>query len=483
LNTTPSNPGVRRNAKRHASSRNRRVLVFAMMTSAVGIGRAAHADALPSSTTIAQAGQAVPTVPAPATPPAAAPNPLDDLAPRGLTLRMPAASDTIVGDAGGIRSALADYGIGVLALSMSNFANNMLPNSAGPGGGQQLYNGQKFTYAVSNLIGLTYDLRRYGIPDGQIFVAGQRLDTSWTPFGPDKLALAGLTYYQTLFNRAMEVKLGYLDGTWDYVGTFIGGQLSQSVFGPSANIPSQGGLNSSITPTPGAEIKFNITPRIYNKLLIQRSVNPDGSVTEATENPSGFRWSTPNSGTLYMDEFGYSQPAAANQPKTWLRAGAGYNTSQFASLKNPGTRAGSNSFYYLLGDRQLWQKNASSGNPAQGLYGGISVMYAPPGLNLFSRYYEARVYAIGPFDSRPQDMLSLVVTNTTWSRYAIDASLQRGSLTHSDSTAVTLSYSAHLFRGVYASLGIGYVNHPTPIAYTTHTGSALNALGSVILSW
>ena len=44
---------------------------------------------------------------------------------------------------------------------------------------------------------LTFDLSRYGIPDGQIVVGGIAVYDTWEPAGPNALSLATLTYYQT----------------------------------------------------------------------------------------------------------------------------------------------------------------------------------------------------------------------------------------------------------------------------------------------
>ena len=76
--------------------------------------------------------------------------------------------------------------------------------------GQQAYNGQKPTFFTNNVMLLTYDLSRYGIPDGQIVVGGVYNFDTWAPAGPNALSLATLSYYQTFLNKQVELKVGYL---------------------------------------------------------------------------------------------------------------------------------------------------------------------------------------------------------------------------------------------------------------------------------
>ena len=113
------------------------------------------------------------------------------------------------------------------------------------------------------------------------------------------------------------------------------------------------------------------------------------------------------------------------------------------------------------------------------IYVGGSVMYAPPESNVVSQYYEARIYGKGLIKSRPYDLASLVLTDTVWSQYAVDNAADKGSMVHRDSKAATLSYSARITNGVYAGIGLAYVNHPTTIAYQSDTGSALNLLANL----
>ncbi|MDA9505269.1 porin [Bradyrhizobium sp. CCBAU 11386] len=320
----------------------------------------------------------------------------------------------------------------------------------------------------------TYDLSRYGIPDGQIVVAAEQQYWTWKPGGPDRIGIDTISYYQTFFDRKLEFKIGYLPNQNEFAGTLVGGNAGANVFGPSANILFQGGMSNNPAPTPAVNLKFNVNDRLYDRVSFQRSISPDGQFVQLTQNPTGLNWSTPNAGLLVLNELGYKEKAAVGVPDTWLRAGAGFNNSNYNNLQYPnGPRADENSFYYVAADRQLWQTAAQS-SAARGIYGGFTVMYAPPDLNKVTEYYELRLYAKGLFDSRPSDQIAVVATDTVWSHFAVDAAAAKGSLVHLDSKAISATYTAHLAPGVYLNLGLSYIDHPTSITYTPQTGHALN---------
>ncbi|TWB64551.1 porin [Bradyrhizobium sacchari] len=407
----------------------------------------------------------------------------DSLRIKGLNIGLPGFKDTIDPDVGGARSELAKAGIGYIGMSLNNFYENTLPHAFAPTHAQQLYNGQNFTASSQNFMFITYDLSRFGIQDGQIVVAAGDSQYTWNGGGPSRFGLTMATYYQTFLDRTFELKLGYVHNGWEFAGTNVGGSLASSVFGPAGSIIYQGGINNANVPTPGVIFKYNIDDHFYDKVTAQRSVSPDGQVAEVNANPAAVDWTVPNAGVLYLNEFGYKRDAAPNVAQMWVRAGAAYNTSNYNNKEFPGTRTEGNSFYYLLADRQLWQSVPVKGSAGRGVYAGFSVMYAPPELNTISQYYEARLYGKGLFNSRPDDLISLVLTDTVFSNYSVYQALLKNQLAHTDSKAITVSYNAHLAPGIYGSVGLSYIDHPTSVTYTTQTGSALNALAALNIFW
>ncbi|WP_225184872.1 carbohydrate porin [Bradyrhizobium sp. NBAIM01] len=323
---------------------------------------------------------------------------------------------------------------------------------------------------------VTYDLSQFGIADGQIVVGAEQQYWTWDRPGPDRVGLNTLAYYQTFFDRTLELKLGYLRNQNEFTGTLFGG-----ITGSNMSALFQAGMSTNAAPTPAINLKLNFDDRLYNKVSVQRSISPDGAYVHITENPTGLNWSTANAGILLVEEAGYKSKAASGVPDTWLRAGVGFNSSRYTNLADPKQqRESGNSFHYIAADRQLWQSDAL-GSPSRGIYSGFSVMGAPPDLNRISRYYELRLYAKGAFDNRPSDLIALVATNTAWSKVAMDAALAKGQLAHRETTAITGTYTAHLAPGIYASVGLSYIHNPTSITHTPQTEHALNLLVSTLV--
>lgn len=394
----------------------------------------------------------------------------DNLREKGIWLNIPGPADTIDQDKGGVRSALADLGIGYVGWTQNSLVDNRMPNASKSTIFNQRYIGESPTFGTVNSMIVTYDLGRFGIPDGQITVGAEQQYWTWKPAGPDRVGVNTIAYYQTFFDRKLELKMGYLRNHDEFLG--------MNPFGPTPVILSQAGMSNNSAPTPALNVKYNLDDRLYTKISIQRSVSPDGQLAHMSENPAGLNWHTANAGILLLDEFGYKTKAAPGLPETWLRAGIGFNDSRYPNLADPSQpRANANSAYYVAADRQFWQADAE-GSPARGIYGGFSAMYAPPDVNKVSRYLELRLYAKGLFESRPGDQIAIAATNTAWSHLAVDAALAKGDLVHRDSTAIWGRYTARLAPGVYATLGLLYINNPTTITYTRQTGHALNVLVS-----
>ena len=228
---------------------------------------------------------------------------------------------------------------------------------------------------------------------------------SWEPGGPNASSLATLSYYQTFLNRQVELKVGYLANAVEYWGPFLAGNLSSGIFGPSGSIPVEAGLSAWAWTKPGINIKLNGPNGLYNKFGVQVASNPDGPLAEKTANPTGLNWSTPNSGILVINEFGYRKEATPGQLATWVRAAPIVNTSRYIDFEFGGRGTG-NYAAYVLADQQFVQLAPVAGQAARGVYAGVTAMYAPPEFDRFSQYYELRLYGIGLLPSRPRDMIA-----------------------------------------------------------------------------
>jgi porin len=410
---------------------------------------------------------------------------------------------------------LAAAGFGLEGFTITPFSLNMLntptvvPNgypscprtpSTAVCAGNQTYFGQRPSYYAFNGIYLTYDLSRWGVPDGQFQVAGNIIASSDQSYQARGFQFTALAWYQTFLDKKIELRIGYYAQDVDLVGIFVGGNFANT-FGVSASIPAEMGLAQSPTQTPMAKTIFHLTDTVYNTFAVSRSApatGPTGNpiVDEAHFNPTGLRFTIPGAGVLLVDEFGYQNAAAPGVPEMWLRFGDMYNTANFtnfAQLSNPNATIKGNSAIYFLADRQLWQQAPNSANTAyRGIYAGFSAMYSPPAEVAFSQYYEGRAYWYGPFDSRPTDMLSLVYTHNVFSHYLADqintaniplaAQGSDVALAHHAANSVTVSYLAHLMPGIYLGLGAGYTDNPS-IEYFKGQGHSLNFISSLTTVW
>ncbi len=410
---------------------------------------------------------------------------IDQLKPnRGWTIPLPGAADTVDQGLFGVRQALADAGFSYLGIESATFVDNLITHGGPPGGirANQQYSGQRPTYTQSYTQYLAYDLTRYGVPDGQIVLAGENISTNWDPGGPNKVMLATASYYQTLFNKAVELKFGYLANGTEFLGTQVGGSLAGGVFGVSAALTIEQGENAGVFSTPGVNVKFNLPNNYYDKVGVQRAISPDGSVIESDQNRSNVRFKTANSGVLVINEAGYRVPALPSQMQTWIRGATTFTSSRYIDQGSPLTRHPGNYGLFFLADRQLIQiqANAGPGSAARGLYAGFSAEYAPPYANRFSQYYEARLYGFGLIPGRPFDLASLVFNENVFSGDAIHVAQSRGQHTHNDARSYTASYSAHVYPGVNLNFGISYTDNPVSVTYVTNTGSALNVLVNTV---
>jgi porin len=158
-----------------------------------------------------------------------------------------------------------------------------------------------------------------------------------------------------------------------------------------------------------------------------------------------------------------------------------YNSSRYHDYATGGVS--SNFGFYALADVQVWQANPALRTASgRGLYLGVSAMCATPKTNIFTQYYETRLYALGPLNSRPKDMMSLVYNHQVLSGYFEDTinrtAHSTGTLARDGSNSFTVSYALLLVKGIYLSGGLGYTDHPSA-TYISREGSALNLPGSL----
>ncbi|WP_454648700.1 carbohydrate porin [Bradyrhizobium liaoningense] len=442
------------------------------------------------------------------------------------SIRFPSFADTVTQDIGGWRTELAKYGFGFEAVTLGITQRNMLntPRSVpassyvpslnanvpypacsltvrGICAGGQAYAGQKLFGEQTILTALTYDTSRWGVPDGQIMIMGNIVYSSFDDFLKNQTySEMGLIWYQTLFNKAVEVRAGLVNFSTQFVGTYVASNLANT-FGPGATIPVFMGFSFG-DGVPGATFTWHVTPNIYEQFGVARSIVVNGPtknplLDEGLLNPSGFKFDAGGSRALVANEVGWKNAAAPGVPQNWLRVGGIYNFSDFADhSKLPGdttaTQRGGAAGYALY-DRQLWQQAPTSAKTAyRGIYAGVSGMWADPAIVPISQYYEGRLYWMGPMDSRPTDMVSFIYAHNTASHYlangtnAVTAPLYDQGFPvpvfNHFTNSYTVSYVAHLRPGVYVNVGVSYTDNPS-LAKFKGEGAALSALASLTTAW
>ncbi len=394
---------------------------------------------------------------------------------------LPPPSQTIDGDLFGLRKTLADYGIGYEGIDATLFESNLL-HSEKLTGKTQTYIGQQPTADTSNLLFITYDLTRYGIPDGQLVAGGYEQSTSYTGTGPNAIKFTALSYYQSAFNDHVEVKLGLINNSFEYVGAFVGGNFT-STFGPAAAISAETGQSGSFEATYGANVKFKFPGNFYDKVGIARSVNPGGPLVEDHLNPSGLNFKTTNTGAYFIDEAGYRVRPSPTQNAVWIRLGMSDSTARYTNYDSrpPFGLTTGNYAAYILGDVQVLRLSNDPRQAFRGVYVGGSAEFAQSQLAPFYNYFEGRIFALGPINGRPYDLVSLVATDNQFSRQLVQLERSAHLLAHTSSTAVTGAYSFNVARGLFVNLAVGYTDNPTVIVYNSKTGSSLNITTGVAL--
>jgi porin len=421
---------------------------------------------------------------------------------KGWNYAPPSFAESVTLDYGGWRSSLASAGIGLLEANITRFQTNMLDTPReGPRynpfyESTQSYWGQKPSFHDISVLVLTYDLSRFGIPEGQLLLAGNFNYATYEAFSPDTATFHFLSHYQTLFDRRLEIKFGLVGNQNEFVGQNIGGAFA-STGGPANSIITLLGMSVS----PVSTWSFRVTGRLgkfYNETAVMRSLvvnGPTGNALFDTDelNPTRLQWNVntsdysptvevgaPGTGELFVDEFGYKQDATPSSLYTWARLGVMYNNSTFhdftKSVADGGLVQGAigptkdgNAGFYLLADQQIWQSAPDSTNSAsRGLYAGATIMYARPKTTPITQYYEGRLYMKAPFESRPKDLVSLVFFYQVNSPYLVD-NLNTlnvlGTYGKPETWSATVGYLARLRPGVSLSLGFNYTANPSQAFY------------------
>lgn len=382
----------------------------------------------------------------------------DALGEPGLSIMYPSSSDSFLGDKGGWRSKLADHDMSLTIRSTTVLNYDMLQNNPN---NPQAYAGQKPTVqSYSTYATLTSGLASWGLPNSKLILGGISFGSTWSASqGKTELRpkINKLAYYQSFNDKAVEIKAGYLVNYLEFIGVFTGGSPMLST-GLSSLVPIEVGLSADPAPAPTFKITLNGPDGLYYKGGVQRSSSPLGQEYQAGHDGGlNLKWSARRAKPLYINEFGVNRQAGpGDQRMTWLRGGFIYNTSDYTRFDDGKYK--DNYGVFALGDYQVYQPYAFA--PYRGIMLGGSAFYADPDVNVISQYYEARLYTVGLFESRPNDGMTFNVNHSVYSSKARDSVAYRDINTPGGQLQATVSYTAHVMNGLYLSPNLSYIHHP-----------------------
>lgn len=389
---------------------------------------------------------------APPNSPAPSPYTLEGLNLLGGAASMVPFSDTVWGVDSDFRRKLFKHGlllrVNVLPRIAFNLADAPVPAN------QQSYIGQRPTWITGLAPILTADLRQLGLHNAQLNVSAAWRWTTWNPAGPKALTLTSLYLYKMWGKRRVEMKAGYINNDLEFVGMQVGGSLAAAAQGVYAVLPFQVGMSYFPLVAPSLNFRVQLPKRTYLKTGFQRSLDAAGGIATEARNHTGLRFAPKGDKLLFINEVGYQRASSATARQMWVRAGFLRNKTAYTN-KQTGIKEEGNYCVFGLADYQL--RMTDEKNPGHGLFMGGSVMATPEKFNSYHRYYEARLYQKAPFQSRPDDVLSFVASYRSHSKFVTDKLVAQGKTVWRNSPSLTGSYSMHVTRGNYLTVGLGYV--------------------------
>src|SRR5215469_7380085 len=383
---------------------------------------------------------------------------------------MPPFADSIIPIESKFRQSLFQKGIALRVIVQPQYAQNLL--AAPVPADQQVYVGQRQYASTMVQPILTADLRQLHLGNAQFYMGGVWNWSSWNVANPKAFKMWDMYIYKSFGDDRVQMKAGYMSLDLEFGGFFVGGSTASGASGVYAVLPYEVGMAYFPLSTPTILSRFQATRNTYIKLAAQRSVDPLGGPNEIARNETGFRFRPHGDKVLFVGEGGYLRKASTDAREVWFRAGYMHNTSVYRNLVSGQPESGNYCGYALM-DYQLLKSNVE--HPNQGLYFGGSFETAPQSVNVYARYFEARVYKEAPFRSRPADLVSVVASHSAYSKSYTDSLVVHGKTVWRDSTTLTGSYSMRVSAGNYLNVGLGYVYGP---AVTPRVSNALKLTAS-----
>ncbi len=262
-----------------------------------------------------------------------------------------------------------------------------------------------------------------------------------------------------------------------FYGLYLGSSTASSALGPTSVMLNQAGL-TSLKPSPGSDIRFLSADdkRWYDHIGVARSQSSDGLEADSKYNTYGLRWKVPDAGTLVINEIGYRTNPEPGVPMTWIRGGSVYNKTPYFNYNTEQDQHNTWS-HYLAATRQLTQPDSTQ--PFRGWYIDGKTNYAPQNRNVFTADASLTLFSIGPFDARPNDMLSFGLSYNKFSHDAKRYNERQGNSAESFSNTASTAYTMRITNGIYWTNQLAWTHHPS---VTPKEDDAWNVLTQIVIN-
>lgn len=376
------------------------------------------------------------------------------------------------GNWGGWRSRLSEEGVSLFASYESESAGN-------PVGGED----HKFRYTHNIGAGIALDLGKLlGLRDTYFLAsASQRTGNALSNDIPNFFNVQQLYGHQTIRLVDLAIEKLLFDGKLDIVGGRINALddfATSPLYCYAQNLGFCGNplsipVNASVPSYPGAawgiRARYQLLPELYSMTGVYNTY-----LHFRDDNFHGVDFSIRhNSGVAIMEEVGYS-PAPLRQlgyPGT-IKFGGMYDSEPRLQFESGQYRGGTWQIY-LTDQQRLLRRPEGATYTHQGLWGFLSLTYAPPKMNQLEYFTNAGLLYFGLIPGRPKDELGLF---GVWGQFSSDlAASQRVSnqpiMTHESiieanyTYNVTPSFSVQPdIQGVFRPQGTGQISNTLVLA-------------------
>lgn len=221
--------------------------------------------------------------------------------------------------------------------------------------------------------------------------------------GFDTIRMMEMWFQQNLADDAVSIRLGQLTADSEFLISDYGGLFLNATFGWAAlvytNIPS-GGPGSPMG-VPGARVA--VKPVEWFAFL---SAVYQGNVFAQNVNRNGFRWRLDaQQGFTFLNEaqMGWNQRKEEKGLPGRFKAGAWFQTGQYADALADSTASGNSGYYFIIDQMLVRESPEGAAKTDEGLGWFSRTGFAPPDRNFVDYYFDSGFTYKGPVPGRDDD--------------------------------------------------------------------------------